>query len=386
MRKGAKFTASWALTGALLGISTLTACSQLSQADEPLSASIAVVVPGGQSAAGNNSAVADAVQSALNELDIAGWMVEVTVIDSDAVTSELPLEALPEDVVAVVGGVTNNDVLKLAPSLAEREILFVTPLDDDVAHTRGPDPATPVRPFSTYYSMSSGDDDPLHLLANYAINGRDLTSFGVVDAGDLASRTSFALNVRQADGKVPVSASIDPGRPETAATVVAQLEEEKVDALFVSGEKEAAAAFVHDVRDAGLEPQVLVAPALAGGYLKAFDKADRQGDVAGASNEAISATAATTTVEGTGEVLGLEVPGPYGAAAYDAGTAIRTVLTRCLPSADSALDARDGCAGEMREVAFEGVTGDVAFNDYGERSGALPEVVVARDGDWQPVR
>jgi branched-chain amino acid transport system substrate-binding protein len=78
----------------------------------------------------------------------------------------------------------------------------------------------------------------------------------------------------------------------------------------------------------------------------------------------------------------LPPPGPYGAAAYDAGMALAQVLSRCLPPEDSAARARAGCVGEMDQVSFPGLTGQVDFDRFGERTGGRPVAYEVRDGAW----
>lgn len=78
--------------------------------------------------------------------------------------------------------------------------------------------------------------------------------------------------------------------------------------------------------------------------------------------------------------------GPFGAAAYDAATAVGRVLNGCLPPASSARDAREGCTGELAQLRFTGVTGEVAFDSFGDREGAWPTVMVLDGGEWRRAR
>jgi hypothetical protein len=39
----------------------------------------------------------------------------------------------------------------------------------------------------------------------------------------------------------------------------------------------------------------------------------------------------------------------------------------------------------MDEVSFRGVTGEVAFDRYGDRTGAVPAVFEVREGSWHEV-
>jgi branched-chain amino acid transport system substrate-binding protein len=82
---------------------------------------------------------------------------------------------------------------------------------------------------------------------------------------------------------------------------------------------------------------------------------------------------------------GIDAPGPFAAAAFDAGTAVAQALARCLPAEETAAQARAGCVDEMDEVSFRGVTGEVTFDRYGDRTGAAPAVFEVREGSWHEV-
>ena len=78
----------------------------------------------------------------------------------------------------------------------------------------------------------------------------------------------------------------------------------------------------------------------------------------------------------------VDSPGSYAPAAYDAGTALAAVLRRCLSDEDTAAAARESCVAEMAQVSFAGVTGEVAFDAFGDRAGTRPQVFQIRDGEW----
>ncbi|HEY9378302.1 MAG TPA: hypothetical protein VIQ02_14555, partial [Jiangellaceae bacterium] len=82
---------------------------------------------------------------------------------------------------------------------------------------------------------------------------------------------------------------------------------------------------------------------------------------------------------------GINTAGPLAAAAYDAGSALAAVFSRCLPPQDSTVEARDPCVAEMQHVNFSGLTGDVAFDAYGDRVGTRPLVYRVREGGWTEV-
>jgi branched-chain amino acid transport system substrate-binding protein len=130
------------------------------------------------------------------------------------------------------------------------------------------------------------------------------------------------------------------------------------------------------VRSAGLEATLLGATAFGG------DFGDEAADGAVRAQPAeLDATAGVRSGRLADEI-GVAL-GEFGAAAHDAGTAVGTVLARCLPPASSASSARRGCLGEMSQLDFAGATGEVSFDEYGDRAGGSVRFSVLREEAWE---
>lgn len=351
----------------LTGVLALGACSAMAADDEPLTATVAVAVPGGKNATGTNADVVEAVEAAFTSVapDVDDtWQINVQPVTDSQVPDA-------DDLVAVIGGLREASILKLAPALTASSVLFVSPADGDRLHTRGADPMKPVRPYESYFTVAVEDADPLEVLADYGVHGRGLTEFAAIDSGDPQPISDFKRAANALNADVPVSGAKLPAND-------LRKDDERVDGVFVSGDAHAAADVAEAASDFDLP--ILVDPDVD---LEAFIDAGGQ-----SVNGAVSVTPSKLTDHTNAQPTatnGLPDTSPLGAAAYDAAVAVATTLGRCLPPADSALDAREGCLGEMREVVFAGSTGEISFNKFGERVGAFAEVVVARDGKWRPV-
>jgi branched-chain amino acid transport system substrate-binding protein len=339
-------------------------------------ATVGVLVPASGWQQADGEAVLAAVRAAIAETagDIGGWTVEVVAVDegekgetaADAVT-----ELVDGDAVAVIGGLTTPGVRAAQPILDDEDALFVSPADVVPDHTRGADPSTPLRPYRSYFRTAVGDEATAAALARYTVGGLGADAVAVVDGGDPAEARAFTQAVDDAGGAVVASGG-------NAATVVAQAKTEGATAVFVAGDPDAAATVDRRVREAGIDATVLGATAFGG----EFADAGRDGAVRAEPAE-LDATAGVRSGR-LAEDIGAEL-GTFGAAAYDAGTAVGTVLARCLPPASSASSARRGCLGEMSQLDFAGATGEVAFDEYGDRAGGSVRFSVLRDGQWEDV-
>lgn len=373
-RRGARWVALTAAAGLLASCGMVGALGDDDAGAQTATVGVLVPATGWQQADGE--AVVAAVRAAIGERagDIGGWTVEVVAVDEGEkgeTAADAVAELADEDAVAVVGGLTTAGVRAAQPVLDDEDVLFVSPADVVPAHTRGADPSTPLRPYRTYFRTAVGDEQPAAALARYAVSGLGADAVAVVDGGDAAEARAFTAAVDDAGGTVVASGT-------EAAAVVAKAKQEGATAVFVAGDTEAATAVDQQLRTARLDAALLGATALSGD-----DGAGLRSAAVRAQPAELDATAGVRSGR-TAEQIGADLR-EFGAAAYDAGTAIGTVLARCLPPASSASSARRGCLGEMSQLDFAGATGEVAFDEFGDRAGGSVRLSVLRDGVWEVV-
>ncbi|HEU4491548.1 MAG TPA: ABC transporter substrate-binding protein [Jiangellales bacterium] len=412
--------------------------------DEPMVAVIGVVVPldGPQAAAG--AGVRDAVRLAVDEAGgaVGGWSIDLLVLD-DRGQPEPAIAAASElgddpAVVAAIGGLSAPVVRAVQPVLGAREVLFLSPADTEPTHTRGADPGTPVRPYPTYFSVATASPSEAETAAAYLERSvGEGSRVAVLDGGrpEDATRRADLANEAGAHGldvvTVPLypesSPSTEPSEPAEptaaagpagpgeptgspvptgsaepsgpsapptpsasptptggpeAALAVARAAD--VDAVYVAADTDTAVAVVRALASDGWSVPLVGPDEL---------RTDGFAETAGRAAEGfvVVTPAMGTTADEGGDLAGraaargLVDPGPFGAAAYDAATAVLQALSRCLPTAESVEDARDGCVAEMSQVSFSGLTGPVAFTEFGERTAGTPPLWEVRDGTWAPL-
>jgi branched-chain amino acid transport system substrate-binding protein len=354
----------------------------------PRGAKIVVLVPadGNQVAAGQG--VRGAVQLAVSEaaLAIPGWSVEVVGVDEprDDTEAARVAEDLADDdeVVAVVGGLAAPALRAVQPVLDRASIVFVSPADVAPEHSRGADPAVPLRPYDTYFRTAVPGGDPVAAAAEYAVRGLNAARVAVIDggAGDEAAR--FGTEVARLGGEVVASAVTGPDRAGIDAAIAGAVER-GAGAVYVAGDAAIAADAAKKLAGTGLDARLL-----GGVDLRSEDFLAAAGTAADGAVAVVAGTVEPSAAAGVESLTArlaaqsLPPPGPYGAAAYDGGTALAQVLSRCLPPEDSAARAREGCVGEMDQVSFAGLTGQVDFDRFGERTGGRPVAYEVRDGAW----
>ena len=72
----------------------------------------------------------------------------------------------------------------------------------------------------------------------------------------------------------------------------------------------------------------------------------------------------------------------YGAYAFDAGRSVVEALKVSLPEAETAEDAREATVEAMASVSFDGASGPVAFDEFGDATSRVLSVYTVADGAW----
>ncbi|HEX2361116.1 MAG TPA: branched-chain amino acid ABC transporter substrate-binding protein [Jiangellaceae bacterium] len=368
----------------------LAGCSSigdlLTESDEggPRTAKIVVMAPAEGTSAEAGTEVLAAVQLALDDaaLSIPNWTVEVVAVgNTDARAASEALIENPE-VVAVVGGLSGTSVRTIQPILGEASILFVSPADVAPEHTRGADPAAPLRPYVSYFRTAVAAEDVIDTAANYAVDGLDAQKVVIIDGGASDDAARFAAYVRRLGADV-VATTPPNADWERIEHVVESADAAKVDVIYTTGDAEFAAQVAKTLAGTGLD-----ATLVGGAALRSEDFVTAAGTAADGVVAVVDPQPVDTST-GAGEDLAarlgehvVDAPGSYAPAAYDAGTALAAVLRRCLSDEDTAAAAREKCVAEMAQVSFAGVTGEVAFDAFGDRAGTRPQVFQIRDGVW----
>ncbi|SDU75286.1 ABC transporter substrate-binding protein [Jiangella alkaliphila] len=372
MRRGAGWAALTAVAALLSSCGLVGALGDDDAGAQTATVGVLVPAEGWQQADGE--AVLAAVRAAVEERagDIGGWTVEVVAVDEGEkgeATADAMTQLVDGDAVAVVGGLNTAAVRAAQPILDDEDVLFVSPADVVPEHTLGADPSAPLRPYRSYFRTAVGAEPPAAALARYAVSGLGAEAVAVVDGGDPAEVRAFTEAVDDLGGAVVASGS-------DVGTVISTARTEGATAVFVAGDPDVAVQVDRQVRSAGLEATLLGATAFGGDF--GDDAADGAVRAQPAELDATAGVRSGRLADEIGVALG-----EFGAAAHDAGTAVGTVLARCLPPASSASSARRGCLGEMSQLDFAGATGEVSFDEYGDRAGGSVRFSVLQEEAWE---
>lgn len=334
-----------------------------------------------------------AIKQANDSNAIPGWKLELAAEDDQA-TPDVGKNAATKlssdkDVVGVVGTLNSSVAQSVQPVLAAANITQVSPANTNPSLTQGADFATaPKRAYPTYFRTCTTDSIQGPFAARYlfekagikevaTVHDKKTYGQGLVDA--------FTKEYTKLGGKVVSAQTINPDDDKYDA-VVSKIKPSNPKAVYYGGEFPQAGPFSQQMKAAGLNVPLMGGDGIYSGEFVKLAGSTATGDLAtsvGAPTDQLeSAKAFVAAYDKGGYADPYEA---YGAYAYDAANAIINALKVSLKDAASAEAARQGTVTAMSSVSFDGVTGKVAFDEYGDTTSRVLTVYQVKDGAWTPV-
>ncbi len=359
---------------------------------------IGVIAPlsGGLSAlgAGIKNSVDLAIRQANEENKVKGWKIELAAEDDTAkaeVGAQVATKLASDSAVAGVVGTLNSSVaLQVQPILARENIVMVSPANTGVELTQGTDPNNKKRQFDNYFRVSTTDDVQGPFAANFAT--QDLNAKNVVTIHDKKTYgqglvAAFTGQLTKNGGKVVAAETINPGDQDFAA-VLTKIKPLNPDLIYYGGEYPEAQLLTSQAKAQGIK-----APLMGGDGI--FDKTyietakeAAEGDYCtsvGAPTEELDSAA--DFVEAYQAAGFKEDFAAYGAYAYDAANVIINAMAKVLPDAQAMTpDLRKQIVDEVEKTSFDGVTGKVAFDEFGDTTTKVLTVYKVTSQEWKATK
>lgn len=319
---------------------------------------------------------------------IPGWTLELAAEDDQA-TPDVGKNAATklssdDQVVGVVGTLNSGVAQSTIPVLDAANIVQVSPANTNPSLTKGANYSTaPARPNANYFRTCTTDDVQGPFAAQY------LLSTGVKKVATIHDKTpygqglvtEFAKAFTAGGGTVVQASTINPDDDNFSA-VISQVKAAGPAAVYYGGVYAEAGPLAKQMKGAGLAVPLMGGDGIYdANYIKL---GGNDGDLAtsvGAPVETLdSAKAFLDGYKAAGYAEGYSA---YGAYAYDAAEAIISALKTSLASASDAKSAREATITAMASVSFDGATGKVAFDKYGDSVSRVLTVYKVVDGAWK---
>ena len=335
-----------------------------------------------------------AVKQANDSNAIEGWTLEVAPKDDEAKPdvgkNAATALAADKDVVGVVGTLNSSVSQSVQPVLSSAKIAQISPANTNPALTQGANWKTsPARTYPGYFRTCTTDAVQGPFAARYLFEKAGIKKVATIHDKKAYGQglvETFTEEFKAAGGQVVSAETINPDDANYQA-VISKVKPSAPDAVYYGGEYPQAGPLSQQMKAAGLN-----VPLMGGDGI--FDpKYIELGGKTSTNDLATSVGAPTDTLETAKKFIadynaaGYKDPyAAYGAYSFDAANAIIAALKESLKDADSGESARQATIDAMSKVQFDGVTGKVAFDQYGDTTSKVLTVYKVTGGKWAPVQ
>ncbi|WP_445402893.1 branched-chain amino acid ABC transporter substrate-binding protein [Streptomyces sp. LE64] len=392
-------------TGAL----ALTACGSRddtgagdgSSGDTTLTIGVDAPLSGENSATGLGirGGVKIAVDDANEKKLVPGVKFELKALDDKAqpATGQQNATALVGDksVVGVVGPLNSGVARSMQQVFASANLVQISPSNTDPELTQGKNwqNGDKKRPYATYFRTATTDVIQGGFAADYAFNTLKKKKVYVVDdkqAYGAGLAKIFREDFQEAGGTVVGTDSINTGDKDFAA-LITKIEDANPDLVYYGGQYDESQLITKQLKEAGAKIPLFGGDGMFTPTYIETAGATAEGDLATSVGVPVDTLPAARTFIETYKAKGYKGDyGTYGGYSYDAASAIINAVKSVkeandgkLPGAD---DLREQVVAAVGKSDFEGITGKVSFDEYGDTGNKQLTVYQVEQGTWEAVR
>ncbi|MET9960007.1 bifunctional serine/threonine-protein kinase/ABC transporter substrate-binding protein [Streptomyces sp. NPDC006326] len=337
-----------------------------------------------------------AVRTANRTRHVPGVNFEIKALDDEATPAKGRSNAArfvaDEKVLGVVGPLNSGVARTLVEPLGQAGLVNVSPANTDPVLTLGPHWAdgTKSRSYKTYFRTVATDVDQGPFAARYLHDEARKSKLYVID-DDSAYGTSLTSGFRseftRLGGTIVGTDHVDPAQNDFSG-VASKVRSSGADAVYFGGYYTTAGPLSQQLKQGGVtiplmggdgvfDQQFITTNAKAEGDLVTNIGLPAEGLAGGADFLSRYRTAGYP-----------EAAGSYGPYAYDAAWAVIEAVKAVVTANGGTLpaNARAKMPQAVAELAFDGVTGRVAFDEYGDTLNRQLTVYAVKGGTWTPVK
>jgi branched-chain amino acid transport system substrate-binding protein len=334
-----------------------------------------------------------AVKQANDSNAVEGWTLEVAAKDDEAKPdvgkNAATSLAADKEVIGVVGTLNSSVSQSVQPVLSSAKITQVSPANTNPSLTQGANWKTsPQRTYPGYFRTCTTDAVQGPFAARYLFEKAKIQKVATIHDKKAYGQglvETFTEEFKKAGGQVVAAQTINPDDANYQA-VISKVKPAGPDAIYYGGEYPQAGPLSQQMKAAGLKVPLMGGDGIFDPKYISLGGKTSEGDLA------TSVGAPTDTLDTAKKFVadynsaGYKDPyAAYGAYSFDAANAIIAALKTSLKDAKDAESARQATIDAMSKVSFDGVTGKVAFDQYGDTTSKVLTVYKVSGGKWAPV-
>ncbi|HZX06539.1 branched-chain amino acid ABC transporter substrate-binding protein [Kribbella sp.] len=334
-----------------------------------------------------------AVKQANDSNAIPGWKLEVEAKDDEAKpdTGKNAATALASDnnVVGVVGTLNTSTSQQVQPVLAAKNIVQVSPANTGPGLTQGANWQTsPKRPYPTYFRTCTTDAVQGPFAARYLYETAKITKVATIHDKKAYGQGlvgTFTQEFKKLGGTVVAAQTINPDDSNYQAALSA-IKPSNPQAIYYGGEYPQAGPLSQQAKAAGLNVPLMGGDGIYDPKYITLAGKTSDNDLATSVGAPVEALASAKKFVSDYNAAGFKEPyAAYGGYSFDAANAIIDALKTSLKDAKDVESARQATIDAMSKVSFDGVTGKVAFDQYGDTTSKVLTVYKVAGGKWTTV-
>ena len=330
-----------------------------------------------------------AIKQANETKAIPGWTLEIDAQDDEAkpdVGKNAATKLAGDDeVVGVVGALNSSVSQSLQPVFAAANIVQVSPANTGPALTQGPDQNNKKRPYATFFRTCTTDIIQGGFAANYLYDTAGIKKVATIHDKKTYGQglvAAFTAEYKRLGGEVVAAETINP-EDKDFSTVISRVKGANPEAVYYGGEYPQAGPLSQQMKAAGLNKPLMGGDGIYDPAFIELAGKTSDGDLAtsvGAPTETLASAKAFIDAY---SAAGYKEPyAAYGAQSYDAANAIINALKVSLAQAEDPMSAREATVEAMGSVKFDGATGPVAFDEFGDTTTKIITAYKVEGGKW----
>jgi branched-chain amino acid transport system substrate-binding protein len=335
---------------------------------------------------GIQNSVALAIKQANESNAIPGWTLELAAEDDQA-TPDVGKNAATklssdDQVVGVVGTLNSSVAQSVIPVLAAAKIVQVSPANTNPSLTKGADLTNPARPYANYFRTCTTDAVQGPFAAQYLL-GAGIKKVATIHDKKTYGQglvENFTTAFKAGGGTIVDAETINPDDKDFSA-VVSKVKATSPEAIYYGGEYPQAGPLSKQAKAAGLDVPLMGGDGIYDGNFIKLGGTD--GDLATSVGAPVDTLESAKAFVAAYKAAGYADPyAAYGAYSYDAANAIINGLKVSLASATDAKSARQATIDAVGKVSFDGATGKVGFDEFGDSVSRVLTVYKVSGDAW----
>ncbi|MBC7557963.1 MAG: branched-chain amino acid ABC transporter substrate-binding protein [Dermatophilaceae bacterium] len=334
-----------------------------------------------------------AVKQANANNAIPGWTLKVEAKDDegkpDVGKNAATAFAGEPNVAGVVGNLNSSVAQSTQPVFSTAKIVQVSPANTNPSLTQGAKFATaPVRTYPTYFRTCTTDAVQGPFAARYLSQKLGLKKVATIHDKKAYGQglvAAFTTEFKKLGGTVTAAETINPDDSNFQA-VISKVKPTAPQSIYYGGEYPQSGPLSQQMKAAGLNVPLMGGDGIYDPKFIVLGGATANGDLATSVGAPTDSLPAGKKFLADYAAAGYKEPAAaYGAYSYDAANAIINALKVSLKDAKDVASARQATIDALGQVSFEGITGKVAFDKFGDSTSRVLTVYKVTSLKWVPV-